>query len=162
MRLLRKVQQWKFSVALQESSSSRLNQGEESQDLNIWHHFLLHVFLEISHTCIEQAQVYLSNRKKKMSAWGNVAADKHNKSQDSGQLQKPKPKTQTGETKSAKYLLWCNDKNIWILKQQSPSAISIKMNSTKVFILDIKKHPSELFISFCDLRGDGMAQHSLL
>lgn len=70
--------------------------------------------------------------------------------------------TQIGEAKSAKYLLWCNDKNIWIPKQQSPSAIPIKMNSTKVFILEIKKHPSELFISFCDLRGDGMAQHSLL
>lgn len=70
--------------------------------------------------------------------------------------------TQNRETKSTKCLLWCNDKNIWILQQQSPSAISMKKNSIKVFILEIKKHPSELFISFCDLRGDGMAQHSLL
>lgn len=68
-------------------------------------------------------------------------------------------RTQIIETKSAKCLLWCNDKNTQILQ---PSTISIKMNSTEVFILEIKKHPSELFISFSDFRGDSMVQHSLL
>lgn len=36
------------------------------------------------------------------------------------------------------------------------------MNDTVLFILEIKKHPSELFISFWDLRGDGMVWHILL
>lgn len=45
---------------------------------------------------------------------------------------------------------------------KSPSTISIKMNSTEVFILEIKKHPRELFISFSDFRGDSTVQHSLL
>jgi len=39
-----------------------------------------------------------------MSARGDVAANKHNKSQDSGQLQKPKPGNRNWEDKKCKAL----------------------------------------------------------